>query len=200
MKTELARVPPQAVRHGSSAALLLVGVLAGYNWLLAPHVGCLHAMQKLESAVGRVVEEKVRIGRTLAEKAGQRQALQRELAELEQGVFTPGQARTFRPGLLPLVEQTGCTVVTADFARPGKSDREEDPNVPVMVEASSLSLDVEGTAGQVAALLQRLRDHRPRIWVDSCRLDFPGGDSGRTACHLGLTFYIVAERKGLVSD
>jgi hypothetical protein len=194
MMADRVRAHPKAVRHGSSAALILIGVIAIYNWVLAPHLGCLHAMQKLGFVVGHVAKEKDRICSTLDTKVSQRQTLQRELAELEEGVFTAEQAKTFLRGLLPLVEETGCVVVLADFAGKGKPERIEDPNGPVVVEASHPSLDAEGRPEQVSALLQRLGDHRPRIWMDSCQLDLAPGDSGRMACHLALTFYTVGNR------
>ena len=49
---------PKATRNASSAALLAIGVLALYNWVLAPHVGYLHAVQRLGPVVDRVTEEK----------------------------------------------------------------------------------------------------------------------------------------------
>jgi hypothetical protein len=195
MKMERFGVPPTAVRHGSSAALVLVGVFAMYHWVLAPHLGCLHAMQKLESAVERVAQEKERIDGTLAEKVGQRQTLQREVMELEEGVFTADQAGALVRGLLPLVEQTGCAVVMADFAGKGKPERIEDPNEPVALEVCHPILDAEGQSEQVSALLRQLAAHRPRIWVDACHVTFLNENSGRVACHLALTYYVVTSRK-----
>ena len=196
MRFDSLRAHPQAVRGGSSAALLLVGVLVAYGWILAPHLNCLHAMQKLEVAVGRVSEEKERIAGTLEAKVRQRHALQEELAQCQQGVFPADQARTFLRSLLPLVEETGCTVVTADFIGKDRPVRIEDPNGPLVIEADPVSLEVEGPSERIQALLQRLRDHRPKIWVDSCQVDFPAQDSGPLACHLALTFYTVTNRNG----
>jgi hypothetical protein len=185
---------PKATRGVSSVALLVIGVLALYNWVLAPHLGYLHAMQKYGAVVDCVTQEKNRIAEALEGKISQWHTLQRELAEMEDGVFTADQAKAFARSLLPLVEETGCAVVTADFAGAGKTTRVEDPNQTVAIEISHLSLDVSGQPEQVSALLERLRDHRPRISIDSCQFDFPDGGSGPVGCHLAMTIYALGNR------
>jgi hypothetical protein len=195
MMAERLRQHPKAVRNGSSAALILVGVLALYNWILAPHLGCLQAKHKLSTAIGQVAEEKDRICSTLEAKVSQWHALQQEAAELEAGVFRPEQAQMSVKGLLPLVEGTGCEIVLADFAPKGKPERTEDPNGPVAIEAAHLNLVATGQPEQVATLLQRLEGRRPRVWVDSCELDFRGGNEGRVECNLLLTLYTIEIRK-----
>jgi hypothetical protein len=195
MMTERLRRHATAVRNGSSAALILVGLLALYNWVLAPHLGCLQAMQKLDSVVGRVAEEKDRICGTLEEKSKRWHTLQQELAQCEQGVCPAEQVRAMLRGLLPLVEETGGTIVAADFTAKGKPEQTEDPNGPVVIEAAHLALDVVGQPEHISTLLQQLGDHRPRIWVDSCQLEFAEGNAGPIECSLALTVYAVGDRK-----
>lgn len=189
------RMYPKAARNASSAALVIIGVLAMYSWVLSPHVGYLHAMQRFGSVVDRVAEEKDRICSTLDVKVSQWKTVQQELAELDQGVFTAEGAKAFVRGLLPLVEETGGVVVLADFTGNGKTNRIEEPNAPMVIDVSHLSLIALGQPDQVSALLQRLGDNRPRIWIDSCQCDFSDGDSGQVECNLVLTLYAVENRK-----
>jgi hypothetical protein len=185
------RTHPRAVRHASSAALVLLGVVALYNWILAPQVGCLHAMQELGAMMERVAAEKERLDGTLETKVRQWQSLQRERTELEEGVFTTDGARAFLQGLLPLVEEVGCTIVLADLVGDNKTTRIEEPNVPIVVEVSHPSLVVSGQPDQVCALLQRLQENRPRVWIDFCQCDFPEGGTGPAECNLVLALYAV---------
>ena len=187
---------PKAARGASSAALLVIGVLALYNWVLAPHVGYLHAVQRLEPVVGRVTQERERICSILDRKVGQWRTLQQDKAKLEEGVFTVEQAKAFVRGLLPLVEETGCAVLRADFNPDTRTPRLDEPNLPVVIEVARMNLDVLGQPDQVSALLGRLRDSRPRAWIDSCRCDFSGGQAGPVECNLALALYIVVERQG----
>ncbi len=186
---------PKAARNASSAALLALGVLALYNWVLAPHVGYLHAVQRLGPVVGRVTEERERICSTLEGKVGQWRTLQRDKAELDEGVFTVEQAKAFVRGLLPLVEETGCAVMRADFNPDTRTQRLDEPNLPVVMEVSRMNLDVLGQPDQVSALLQRLRDSRPRAWIDSCQCNFSGGEAGQVECNLALALYTIVDRR-----
>jgi hypothetical protein len=186
---------PKGARNAFSAALVGIGVLALYNWVLAPHVGCLHAMQQWGSALQRVAEERDRICSTLDAKVSRWKALQGEAAELGQGVFTVEGARVFVRDLLPLVEATGCAVVLADFTGKGKAERRDEPNAPVALEASPLHLVASGTPDRVSALLQRLVDHRPRVWIDSCQCDFSEGQTEAVECSLVLTLYTIRQRQ-----
>ncbi len=191
---------PKAARNASSAALLAIGVLALYNWMLAPHIGYLHAVQRLRPVVDEVTEERERICSTLDQKVGRWRTLQQDMAVLDEGVFTPDRAKTFVRRLLPLVEETGCAVVRADFGSDTKAERFEDPNVPVVVEVSHMNLDVLGQFDQVSALLQRLRDSRPHAWIDSCQCDFSGGEAGQVECNLVLALYTVIDRQEPARD
>jgi hypothetical protein len=186
---------PKAARHASSAALLAIGVLALYNWVLAPHVGYLHAVQRLGPVVGRVTQERERICSTLDGKVGQWRTLQQDKAKLDEGVFTVEQAKAFARGLLPVVEETGCAVIRADFNPGTRTQRLDEPNLPVVIEVSRMNLDVLGQPDQVSALLQRLRDSRPRAWIDSCQCDFSGGNAGQVGCNLALALYIIVDRR-----
>ncbi len=186
---------PKAARNASSAALLAIGVLALYNWVLSPHVGYLHAVQRLGPVVDRVAKERERICSARDEKVRQWHNLQQDMAELDDGVFTAERAKTFIRSLLHLVEETGCVVVKADLGPDAKTQQSGEPNLPMVLEVSQMNLDVLGQPDQVSALLQRLRDSRPRAWIDSCQLDFSGGQAERVECNLVLTLYTIVEPK-----
>ena len=62
MRTDHMRTYPKMTRTASSAVLVLIGVLALYNWVLGPHVHYLLAMQRLQTAVASVAANGVSLG------------------------------------------------------------------------------------------------------------------------------------------
>jgi len=190
MRADRLRPYSYAARHAFSAALILIGVLALYRWVLAPHVTYLHAMQRFGSVVDRVAEEHDRISDARAAKLRHWRSLREERARLEEGVFTAVGARAFARGLLPLVEEVGCLVVAADFAGPGRAGRSREADAPAGIEMMHVNLAALGQPDQVSALLQWLGEHRPRVWIDSCRGDVSDGQAGRVACTLTLTLCV----------
>jgi len=176
----------------------VIGAVALYNWVISPHVGYLHAMQRLEPVMEKMAGELDALSEGLGEKRGALRTLQTELAKTREGLFTPEESKQFRRDLQALVETTGCMMIAAEFTQNEEEDPAfEDPNTPVLVEASHANLAVAGSYEQIVSLLQTLREQRQKIWVDSCDLDLVDPRNGRLECRFGLTIYAVLQSGGL---
>jgi len=175
-------------------ALVVIGAIAMYNWMVRPHVSYLHAVQRLEPVVGQMADERDRICGTLDARLERLRAMRRELAEVRGGLFTRDELKGFIPDLQSLVEQTGCAVVMADFSdgtetRPARGAGSQ----AAEVKASRANLTVLGRYDQIITLLERLRSNRRKVYVDSCRLELSDARLGQLKCQLALTTYAVLE-------
>lgn len=175
-----------------TAAPFILGVIALYNWMIAPHVGYLHAMQRLEPVLGRMAGELDAVSGGLDEKLSRMQAVRRELETVREGLFTREESRVFAHDLQALVGRAGCTLVAIGFTCEGVA-RTDDPNTPCLVEVSRAELTVQGQYEQIITLLQTLRDRREHVWIDSCRMDLVDPRDGQLKCQLGLTIYASLE-------
>ncbi len=180
-------------RYALAAAPFVIGAVALYNWVISPHVGYLHAMQRLEPVMGRVAGELDAISEGLADKLSTLRTLQTSLAKTREGLFTADESTMFLRDLQTLVETTGCVMIAADFTRDEEAPAIEDPNVPVIVEASHADLTVAGFYEQIVSLLRTLRERRQKVWVDSCDLNLVDPRNGRLECQFGLTVYAVLQ-------
>ena len=180
-------------RYALTAAPFVIGVAALYNWVVSPHVGYLHAMQRLEPVMDRMADELGAVSGCLDEKLATMRALRGELAMLQEGLFTREESKAFFHDLQVFVEETGCVMTKVDFTRDKITKGTEDPNVPVVVEACRADLTVAGQYEQVVALLRTLRERPRKVWIDSCRLDLVEPRSGRLECQLGLTLYALVQ-------
>ncbi len=175
-----------------SAALLVIGAVAMYNWTLRPHLGYLRAVQRLEPVVSETAVEKDRVCTTLDAKRLALRTLQQELVKAHAEFFTNEESKAFVRHLQSLVEETGCTVLVAVFA--GDSARQaQEPERPVGLRASHVSLTVQGQYDQIVGLLEKLRSNRQKVWVDSCRMERSGTTAGQLKCQLALTTYTVLD-------
>ncbi len=171
-----------------------MGAVASYNWVISPHVGYLHAMQRLEPVMDRMAEELNVITEGLDEKRGTLRALQRDLATIREGLFTPEEAKQFFRDLQALVEATGCAMISVDFTQGEKEvPATEDPNAVAIVAVSHADLNTAGSYEQIVLLLQTFRERRQKIWLDSCDLNLVDPRHGRLVCQFGLTIYAVLE-------
>lgn len=137
----------------------------------------------------RMAEELDAVSGSLEEKLSTMRTLRSELARVREGLFSPEASAAFLRELQSLVESTGCITTEADFAREKEDRKDEDPNVPMVVEAAHADLTVTGSYEQIVSLLGMLQQQRQKVWVDSCRLDLVDPRKGRLECRLGLTLY-----------
>jgi len=178
-------------RYASSGALLIVGALALGNWLLSPHLGYLHAVERLEPVVMHMAEERDRICGTREAKLEELRRLQDELAEADSRFFSDGSTKEFVRCLLPLIEATGCTVVVADFTGGTDTITVPDPNESLIVVVNSANVTVLGQHDEIVALLKRLQTHRPKVWIDACRIGLFDKRSAQLECSLVLTVQVI---------
>lgn len=185
----------KAKRYVSSAAMLIIGALALYNWLLSPHIGYLHAVERLEPVAAQMAEEKNRICATRDGQLNELRRLRTELAEADGRVFTEDQAGVFLRRLLPLIEETGCTLVLADFSGDDASQPASDANEPVVVVMNPVSLTVFGRHDQIVVLFERLQTRQPKVWIDACRIAALDERSTRLECDLVLTMPVIRDER-----
>lgn len=165
------KVLGRPARNALAGALLVIGVIALYNWMVAPHVAYLHAVQQLAPAVERMAAENDRIRRTLGPDLRRLQSVRRERADVQKELFAGAEFTALVRSLPELVEQTGCTVIVADFTGSGDPGpgRGAEPNTAFTIRRAGVT--VRGTLDQIAALLDRLQEHRPKVWVDAFRME-----------------------------
>ena len=180
-------------RHALTAAPFVIGVVALYNWAISPHVGYLHAMQRLEPVMDRMVQELDVVNETLDEKCTTMRNLQAELARVREGLFTRQQSKAFVHELQALAGKAGCAVVAADFTCEKDANKREDPNTPAVVETLHVDLTTEGEYDQIVAFLRMLQERPQKVWVDSCQIDLVDSCLGRLECRLGLTIYVAVQ-------
>jgi hypothetical protein len=180
-------------RYALTAALFLIGVVALYNWVISPHVGYLHAVQRLEPVVTRMAEELDAVGSARDEKLATMRGLRAELARVREGLFMPQEAKAFIQDLPTIVADAGCLIGAADFSVDVRET--DDPNTSAAIEALHADCTIVGHYDEIAALLQSLRQSRRKVWVDSCQIDLVDPHSERLDCQLGLTLYIAKEKE-----
>lgn len=202
MKTTAGRamMMKSSTKSAFSIALIMIVAAALYNWILSPHVGYLHAVQRYEPVVDEMARETGLLHKTLDKKRRRLRAQQQELARVYATLFPAADAKAFLGSLEPFVGQAGCKVVAVDFTSPtesenrGKPPRESKDSAPAT--ASHVNLTITGSYDQILMLLDRLQTHSRKIWVDTCSLKLSDLRSGRLECRLSLTLYALSEKEG----
>ena len=85
----------RSTRYTVSASLIVIALLAMYNWLVAPHVDYLSVVQGYESIMTNLVNKNNLIGNKVKVKRKKLQELQEKSAQLQSTLFTSDKAREF---------------------------------------------------------------------------------------------------------
>jgi len=156
-------------RTTASASLVLILVIATYNWSVAPHATYLSAAQRYESAVDNVIKNKKDLAAQVESKKRTLEKLRQRYAELAGMLFTFDQAREFFGDLQAISEETGCAVRSLNLVNSSVGAGSGQQSTAGVVVKSAV-LTVEGTYGNITALMQKLRTRTQKVWIDSVRM------------------------------
>lgn len=178
-------------RYAVAAAPFVIAMAALYNWIICPHLGYLHAMQRLEPVLCRVADElDMRYG-IRDERLLRLRTLRRQVAQARTVFFTDDEARQFIHELHNLAEETGCTLVRAALVQEDAGAAEADTDTPGVVQSFRLQVTVVGGHEQIVALLRGLQERRRRVEVDSCQFELIDPAGGRLELQIDLAIHAI---------
>ena len=185
-------------RQAVFAALVLIVAVAMYNWIVAPHVTYLRAVQTYDPVVDRVAQEKASIKDLLIGRRKMLEDLEAQFARMRQVVYTGEQARQLFGDIEAMAAEYKCTVTTVDSA----SDRSTrivggDPE-SLRLEPVDTSVTITGAYDGIRAFLDRLQAQPRKIWVRSLTMEPVGADVQRLRCRIHLGIYVILEKEGRV--
>ena len=190
----------RSAQKAMSVALIAAAAIAGYGWILSPHLTYLQAVQKYEPFVQDMTARKNDLSTTLGMNRRRFETVSRELETLRAKFFTPGQATAFFSELETLAAKTGCTVTSLDFAFekgvPGSGASTPEPAIVV----HRANLAVLGQYNDLIAWFERLQHRSQEVWIDSCRMELSDVRTGRLKCNVAVAISVLAEEEDVTDE
>jgi hypothetical protein len=187
-------------RNAMSAALIIIASVAMYNWILAPHVTYLFAVQRYEPVIGSIATENETLCRALEDKRKQLNQLRQQFARLQSTIFTMDQARQFLTDMQDIAEKTGCTVTSINYSQdqPGPVIKQGQDMLFVLVKGAKVGL--LAPYNSIVALLETLESYPQKVWVDSVAMESIGTDSERLKVTISLTIYCMRNKESALNE
>lgn len=182
-------------RNALSAGLIIVAAIALYSWIVAPHVAQLRAMQRYEPAVDKIADGNKAISTTLANRKKRLGELRQRSARFRTMLFAPDRAAELFSDLQTIAEQTGCGVISVNFAMSGPATAAQGSAAPVGVASHRATLSVVGTYDQIVALIKRLRTRTQKVWVDTLAMVTFNIDLALVRCDMTITIYTIEDEE-----
>jgi hypothetical protein len=187
----LLKVNP-STRYAVSASLVVIALLAMYNWLVAPHAAYLSVAQGYESVTANLVNKNRIISSQVKVKRKKLQNLQEKSTQLQSTLFTPDKAIEFFSDLQAIAEQTGCMVQSLNMIQNNPREVESE-NISGIITKSAV-LSVVGLYKDIPRLIQRLQARTQKVWIDSIKVMTVEYNSDRPRCDMTITICEIQDK------
>ena len=192
MLIERMRTLNGSTQKAMSAALMAAMLIAGYGWIVSPHVAYLQAVQRYEPAVRDMAAHKNSVCTSLGRNRRLLDTIGGELETLRVKFFTPAQATAFLSDLETLAENTGCSVTSVDFLFDNNVLRKDGSPEPLTIALHRARLAVLGQYDDLIELLEQLQHRSQEVRIDSCRIELADARTGKLKCDVALAIWVLA--------
>ncbi len=169
-------------RNAISAALVIIVTIAVYNWIVAPHVAHLFAVQQYESVIDDVVKKHKILSSAVRTKKKKLEQLHEQFDQLQSSLFMIDEAKEFLSDLQAISVQAGCTVYSLNLVT-----SEQNSEDALDIATKNATLSVIGTYGDIVRLMERVQARPQKVWIDSVRMTSLEDGSNQLKCDITIT-------------
>ncbi len=181
-------------------SLVLIGTIAFYNWVVAPHRNYLLAAQRYESVTTYLVKKNQIINDTLKIKKKKIKEVQEELEQTHTRLFDPIEARKFLGNIQTAAENANCTVNSLKFSPADSAFKAEQSEKNSYTITHLAKLGVTGSYKNITLLMNRLQDCSEQVRIDAVTIKSTGNNSGQLKCDMNITIYVMQNKEICAHD
>ncbi len=177
------------------AALALIGVIAVYNWIVAPHANYLMAAQRYKSAIDVLAKKNEIISKNVIVKKKELEKLQDEFEQVHTSLFDPIGAKEFFSDIEVMAEDTNCIIHSLNVSQTGPARKADQSKASSYIAANHATLSVVGNYRNIVALMSKLQGRLEQVRIDSASIKLIGSNSNRLKCDITITVYIMQNKE-----
>lgn len=173
------------------SAFVVIGAIALYSWIVAPHVNYLKATQSYESVTdklvskGQIIKTNVKLKR---KKLGQ---LQEDFEHIHIKLFDPVNAREFFSDIQAMIEDADCVIYYLNFPPTDSAFDIDKSQVASRITANRAVLSIGGNYKNIVTLINKLQGRSKQVWVDSISIEPVNRDFELLKCDMTIVIYVV---------
>lgn len=173
-------------------ALVLIGAVAAYNWIITPHLNYLQAAQRYElTAENHAKKNKIVSSKVEAEKKELAQ-LRDRLKQVSARLFDPQSADKFFSGIQTIAQTENCQIYSSQFS---KTDHTSNAVPSQNVVLHSANLEIAGSYGDLVALMDKLQDYPQQVNIDLLKIESAKDDSDLLICDAVVEAYVIQDKE-----
>jgi len=177
------------------AALALIGIIAVYNWIVAPHANYLMAAQRYKSAIDALARKNEIISKDVTVKRKELEELQDEFEQVHTSLFDPIGAKEFFSDIEVMAEDTNCIIHSLNVSQTGSALKADQSKASNYITANHATLSVVGNYRNIVALMSKLQGRSEQVRVDSVSIKLIGDNSNQLKCDVTITVYVMQNKE-----
>jgi len=189
-----------ASRNVVLPAFVVIGAIALYNWIIAPHKNYLLAAQRYESAVSELAKKNQIISKNVTIRKKKLRELREKFKQIHLGLFDPSEAKEFFSNIQTTSEQSNCIISSLSFSQTDSAPHTKRPEENSYITANHAKLSAVGNYGNIITLINKLQDRSEQVRIDSLSIKPIDGSSDLLKCDLTITVYVMQNKERYLND
>ncbi|HUT45132.1 MAG TPA: type 4a pilus biogenesis protein PilO [Sedimentisphaerales bacterium] len=177
------------------AAIVLIGAVAVYNRIVAPHRNYLMAAQRYESAVKHLDRKNQTTRHDLTVKKSKLEELQEKFRQTHLELFDPVEAGRFFTNIQTKSEEAGCIVSLLTFSTGSPASDEKRSKSNHYITKQQAMLSVLGSYANIVALMDKLQDSPKKVCIDSVGINADDQGTVHLECEMTVTIYVIHRKE-----
>jgi Tfp pilus assembly protein PilO len=187
-------------RNAIFSALILVAAIAMYNWMVAPHVNYLFAVQRYRPVVSSLAREKELIAKSLDTNNEKLQEIKQQFITAQNNLFTDTEAKNFFANLESTAIDAGCALQSLSFSTNKRTLTFEKSQDALHIIANKARLSFTGSYDNIIALLNKFQTNPQKVWIDSFKLQISDIYSAMLRCDTTVTIYVAQNKEAIINE
>jgi Tfp pilus assembly protein PilO len=179
---------------------VLIGIIAVYNWIIAPHRNYLQAAQRYESAMTNLASKNDIISSQVTLKKKELKELKEKYKLSYSRLFNPVEAEEFFSNIQTKSAQVNCILSSVTFSPVRSAPKTTRPQTDGYITAQSATLSLSGGYENILALMDKLQDSTKQVRIDSFGINSDQQDSASLECGMTVTIYVIHRKEEYRND
>lgn len=176
-------------------AIVLIGAIAAYNWIVAPHRDYLLAAQRYDLVAGNLAKKSKIVTSNVAAKGKQLEKLQGKFSQIHTRFFDPLGARKFFSQLQAVSEETDCIMYSLKFLPANPAIIAGRLKAGSYITANRAVLSVIGDFGNILALMNKLQDRSEQVRIGAVNIKLISKNAEQLKCDMTITIYVMQDEE-----
>ena len=181
-------------RNIAFAALVLMGAIAVYNRVVAPHANYVLAAQRYESVANKLIRKKQAIIDDVKIKKNELEGLEEKLEQMRTNLFEPIEAKEFFSDIEVMSESANCIIYSLDVSQTRSALKAERSGARGYITANHAKLSVVGSYRSIVMLMNKLQGSPRQVWIDSVSIGPISNSSEQLKCDITIVIYTTEEK------